>query len=67
MDEKLLALMSENDRMCEALRNISEHQAEIKKILDSVSDLLKNDEPDESAPFTEEDVIQLLKKYSRIH
>lgn len=61
------ALASENARLLGALRKIKEHNEEIKKILDEVSDLLVTNEQTESAPVTDEDVKQLLKKYSRLH
>ena len=61
------ALASENARLREALKKIAEHQAQIQKILDGVSDLLKTEEQTESAPVTDEDVKELLKKYSRLH
>ncbi len=59
-------LASENARLLGALRKIKEHNEEIKKILDEVSDLLVTNEQTESAPVTDEDVKQLLKKYSRL-
>ena len=59
-------LASENARLLGALRKIREHNEEIKKILDEVSDLLVTNEQTESAPVTDEDVKQLLKKYSRL-
>ncbi|WP_316608165.1 hypothetical protein [uncultured Ruminococcus sp.] len=61
------ALASENARLREALKKIAEHQAQIQKILDGVSDLLRTNEQTESAPVTDEDVKELLKKYSRLH
>ena len=61
------ALASENARLSEALKKIAEHQAQIQKILDGVSDLLRTNEQTESAPVTDEDVKELLKKYSRLH
>ena len=66
MEEKTRDLATENARMCEALNKIAEHHAQIQKILDDVSDLLVDEEHDETAPVTEEDVKQLLKKYSRL-
>ena len=60
-------LASENARLLGALRKIKEHNEEIKKILDEVSDLLVTNEQTESAPVTDEDVKQLLKKYSRLN
>lgn len=64
MEDNILA--SENARLLGALRKIKEHNEEIKKILDEVSDLLVTNEQTESAPVTDEDVKQLLKKYSRL-
>ena len=64
-DNKKLA--SENARLLGALRKIKEHNDEIQKILDEVSDLLATNEQTESAPVTDEDVKELLKKYSRLH
>jgi negative regulator of sigma E activity len=61
------ALASENARLLGALRKIKEHNDEIKKILNEVSDLLATKEQTESAPVTDEDVKELLKKYSRLH
>lgn len=61
------ALASENARLREALKKIAEHQAQIQKILDGVSDLLRANEQTEAAPVTDEDVKELLKKYSRLH
>ena len=61
------ALASENARLLGALRKIKEHNDEIQKILDEVSDLLVTNEQTESAPVTDEDVKQLLKKYSRLN
>lgn len=61
------ALASENARLREALKKIAEHQAQIQKILDGVSDLLRANEQTDSAPVTDEDVKELLKKYSRLH
>lgn len=60
-------LASENARLLGALRKIREHNEEIKKILDEVSDLLVTNEQTDSATVTDEDVKQLLKKYSRLH
>ena len=60
-------LANENARLLGALRKIKEHNEEIKKILDEVSDLLVTNEQTDSAPVTDEDVKQLLKKYSRLH
>ena len=61
------ALASENARLLGALRKIKEHNDELQKILNEVSDLLATNEQTESAPVTDEDVKELLKKYSRLH
>ncbi|MBQ9680558.1 MAG: hypothetical protein IJV48_07750 [Ruminococcus sp.] len=59
-------LLHENTRMREALRKISEHQAEIQRLLEEIDDLLRVNEQTENTPVTDEDVKQLLKKYSRL-
>ena len=66
MDEMMLQLEQENERMKNALKEIAAYQAEIQNQLDEISDLLYEDEADENAPVTEEDVKSLLKKYSRL-
>lgn len=66
MDEMMLQLEQENERMKNALKEIAAYQAEIQDQLDEISDLLYEDEADENAPVTEEDVKSLLKKYSRL-
>ncbi len=66
MEENLRELQHENTRLRETLRKIAEHHSEIQKLLDEIGDLLKTEEPAESTPVTEEDVKQLLKKYSRL-
>lgn len=67
MEDNMMALAGENARLTEALRKISEHHAQIQKIIDGVSDLLVTEERVEAAHVTEEDVKQLLKKYSRLN
>lgn len=67
MDENNKNLASDNARLREALKKITEHNAQIQKILDGVSDLLADEEHGEAAHVTEEDVKQLLKKYSRLN
>lgn len=66
MAENTTTPEQENIRLREALRKISEHQAQIQQILDSVKDLLAVSEPFESTPVTDDDVKNLLKKYSRL-
>ena len=65
-EENNQVLEHENIRLREALRKIKEHQYEIQKILDEVGDLLTVSEEVESTPVTDEDVKNLLKKYSRL-
>ena len=59
-------LEQENERMKQALKDITAYQAEIQNVLDEVQDLLYEEEHTENAPVTEDDVISLLKKYSRL-
>ena len=59
-------LEQENERMKQALKDITAYQAEIQNVLDEVQDLLYEEEQNENAPVTEDDVISLLKKYSRL-
>lgn len=67
MADKDAALLRENQRLREALRQIRTKQEEIRQILDGVSNLLAADEEAaENTPVTDEDVKNLLKKYSRL-
>lgn len=68
MDEKkeLEALKHDNHRLCEALREIKKKMDEINGILKDVSDLTTVREQSRSAPVTEEEVKNLLKKYSKL-
>ena len=67
MDEQeLAALKRENQRLREALIKITEKQAEIQAILDEISDLTEVRKLAGSTPLTDEDVKNLLKKYSRL-
>ena len=59
-------LEHENARLKKALKEISTHQTEIRKLLDEVQDLLAEKEHIDNTPVTEEDVKSLLKKYSRL-
>ena len=59
-------LEQENERMKQALKDITAYQAEIQNVLDEVQDLLYEEEHAPNAPVTEDDVISLLKKYSRL-
>ena len=66
MDENIKQLEYDNERLKRALREISEHQAQIQKRLDEVHDLLYAQERTDTAAVTDEDVKSLLKKYSRL-
>lgn len=67
MEEMLLQLEEENNRMRETLLAIEHHQQEIEELIDSVRDLLETPEEDgENAHVTDDDVKNLLKKYSRL-
>ena len=66
MEEKLQKLESENARLTEALCAIAEHQREIDKLLDGVKDIIEKQEDAQNAPVTDEAVVNLLKKYSRL-
>lgn len=65
-DMMLQQLEQENERMKKALKEISAHQTEIRKLLDEVQDLLVEEEHIDNTPVTEEDMKSLLKKYSRL-
>lgn len=65
-DMTLQQLEQENERMKKALKEISAHQTEIRKLLDEVQDLLVEEEHIDNTPVTEEDMKSLLKKYSRL-
>ena len=65
-DMTLYQLEQENERMKKALKEISAHQTEIRKLLDEVQDLLVEEEHIDNTPVTEEDMKSLLKKYSRL-
>ncbi len=65
-DKMLKQLEHDNERLKKALREISAHQTEIRKLIDEVQDLLTENEQTDNTPVTEEDVKSLLKKYSRL-
>ncbi len=68
MDDKkeLERLKHDNQRLCEALREITKRVEEIDALLKGVRDLTVVSEPEHQAPVTEDDVKSLLKKYSRL-
>ena len=65
-EEKIRQLEHDNARLKKALKEISAHEAEIRKLLDEVQDLLYTNEQIDNTPVTDEDVKSLLKKYSRL-
>lgn len=58
-----IEIEAENDRLKEAVKEISYHMDEIQKILDGLDDILIEED---GKHVTEEDVINLLKKYSSL-
>lgn len=66
MEEKIRELEEQNRRLREALRAIARHQDEIQSLLSGVKDLLEEKQKDEQASVSDEDVKNLLKKYSRL-
>lgn len=67
MEEKIRQLEEENRRLREALRAVAQHRQEIQMLLDGVKDLLKTpEENSEPVHVTDDDVKNLLKKYSRL-
>lgn len=63
MEKTPAQLQAENERLTNALRDISGHMEAIQKTLGEISDLL---ETRDDAPITNEDVANLLKKYSAL-
>lgn len=58
-----IEIEAENDRLKEAVKEISYHMDEIQKILDGLDDILIEED---GKHVKEEDVINLLKKYSSL-
>ena len=58
-----IEIEAENDRLKEAVKEISYHMDEIQKILDGLDDILIEED---GKHVTEEDVINLLIKYSSL-
>ncbi|MBO4869854.1 MAG: hypothetical protein J5585_09095 [Clostridia bacterium] len=56
----------EIERLKTALRDIREHMKQIDEILESVDDLLGENGTSPDAPASQEEIIDLLKKYSRL-
>lgn len=66
MENKLKEAEYENIRLKKALKEIIRYNAEIRKLIDEVQDLLQDSEQIDNTPVTEDDVKSLLKKYSRL-
>ncbi len=66
MEDKIKQLESENARLRGALKKISEHCEEILRVTDEIKDIQYKDKAVEDVPATDEDVKNLLKKYSRL-
>ena len=63
MEDKLRRLEEENARLREALDRIREHLQAIDHIMQGLSEV---DEKHLDSQFTDDDVKNLLKKYSRL-
>ena len=61
MEKEINKLQSDNERLEEALRKAKEQLSELLKTIDGVSDLL---EDKNEGHVTDDDVRNLLKKYS---
>ena len=59
-------LKQDNERLANALRQISEHQREIERLLEETRELWEEIPDGEGSHVTDEDVKNLLKKYSRL-
>lgn len=66
MEEKIKQLESENARLRDALKKITEHCETALRVTEEIKDLLEKDKAAEDAHVTDEDVKNLLKKYSRL-
>ena len=66
MPEEYKKLEAENKKLKEVLFNISKNIDEIKKIIEDNRELFDGGE-EQNAPATEDEVKDLLKKYSRLH
>ena len=57
---------TDNERLKNALRDVREHIKQIDEILTSVEDILGESGPAPDTPASREEIIDLLKKYSRL-
>ena len=63
MEKTLTQLKSDNEKLAQALRRIKDHIKDIEKEYDEINALLLEDS---ESPVTDNDVKNLLKKYSRL-
>ncbi len=67
MEDKIKQLESENARLRDALKKMTEHCEAVMRVTDEIKDLLEKDKTAaDDAHVTDEDVKNLLKKYSRL-
>ena len=66
MEDKIKQLESENARLRDALKKITEHCEAVMRVTDEIKDILDKDNTAADVPVTDEDVKNLLKKYSRL-
>ena len=67
MEDKIKQLESENARLRDALKKMTEHCEAALRVTDEIKDLLEKDKTAaDDAHVTDEDVKNLLKKYSRL-
>ena len=66
MEDKIKQLDSENARLRDALQKITEHCEAVMRVTDEIKDILDKDNTAADVPVTDEDVKNLLKKYSRL-
>lgn len=66
MEDKIKQLDSENARLRDALKKITEHCEAVMRVTDEIKDILDKDNTAADVPVTDEDVKNLLKNYSRL-
>ena len=66
MEDKIKQLESENARLRDALKKITEHCEAVMRVTDEIKDILDKDNTAADVPVTDEDVKNLLKKYSKL-
>ena len=66
MEDKIKQIDSENARLRDALKKITEHCEAVMRVTDEIKDILDKDNTAADVPVTDKDVKNLLKKYSRL-